>query len=450
MQRCPSSFQPQEIIIMKTFSRKPWVVVSRFGVLHAETQQRILLWILVVGFAITLFLQWYIVMPWLDAISTGFPVLRLRKRNNETTVEASSFDSMQLLLGPCVILFFGLPRKFQHMVLPGVINNVIRPNVQHRCDYYVHYYNDTFEERYSRGADAGRGGILNPAEIKLLERAILTEHENNLREDPQHEYEGKPIIKFVQDSDHSFWERYQSLLQDIHSRKGPDGKLLYIPLSEKNPFPNETIVNIIKMWHSQEAAWKLMESSSSSKHYSRVAMLRSDVLYVTPINIYQLPDGTTDIRNQHAVAPGFGTFPVSDRMMYGPWDAMQIWAAGRFRRLERHVHRVAKMGDGIHSEKFLFHTIFPAIRNAGVPIWKANSDLCFLRIRADDSVRIRDCGRDCVTDHNKKVVEHILQRACTFNATNPDVPFLECNEHLEQHPFGPTKYIQWDGCTWKV
>lgn len=336
------------------------------------------------------------------------------------------------------------------MVLPGVIQNVIRPNIQYRCDYYVHYYNDTFEERYSRGADTGRRGILNPHEIQLLERALWSEQERQLGESAQHPQEGQkiPIIQFIQDSDQSFYERYQSLLHDIDSKKGPDGKLLYIPSSEKNPFPNETIVNIIKMWHSQEAVWKLMESSS--QHYSRVAMLRSDVLYVTPIDIYQLPDGTKDVRNQYAVTPGFGTFPVSDRMMYGPWDAMQIWAAGRFRRLHRHIQRVAQSGDGIHPEKFVFHTLFPAIRDAGVPILKAHSNLCFLRIRADESVRIRDCGRDCVTDHNQQLVEHILQRACLLNATNPDVPFLECNQQLQQHPFEPTNDISWNGCQWKV
>ena len=66
----------------------------------------------------------------------------------------------------------------------------------------------------------------------------------------------------------------------------------------------EVLLNILKMWHSQTKVWKLMEkyeaiavNDDSHKHqledqqpfYSRVAMFRLDVVYITPIDIYKVP-----------------------------------------------------------------------------------------------------------------------------------------------------------------
>lgn len=67
----------------------------------------------------------------------------------------------------------------------------------------------------------------------------------------------------------------------------------------------EVLLNILKMWHSQTKEWKLMEkyeaiavNDDSHKHqledqqpfYSRVAMFRLDVVYITPIDIYKVPN----------------------------------------------------------------------------------------------------------------------------------------------------------------
>jgi hypothetical protein len=94
------------------------------------------------------------------------------------------------------------------------------------------------------------------------------------------------------------------------------------------------------------------------------------------------------------------------------------------------VQRVASTGDGIHPEKYLFHTIFPAIRNAmGVTAILTDPHVCFLRVRSDGSVRIQDCGSRCVTEHNAKAVEHIKQRPCRLNQTNPNLAYLECGEN---------------------
>lgn len=358
-------------------------------------------------------------------------------------------------LGPCAINLYGLPRKFKDMVLPGLITNVIAVNAKYQCDYFVHYF-DRKEESDYRGADVGRGGSIDPEEVKLLTDEV--EHWHTAFASKKDIALRTPTVHFAMDTETSFSKRYKSLLETIYIAKGPTGRPLYLPISEKNPFPNATLANIVKMWHSQETVWNLMEPSTSGKveeqkHYSRVAMLRSDMVYVTPIDIYQLPDGSMDYRNEYAVIPNFGNFPVNDRMILGPADAVKIWAAGRFSRLAEHVQRVAHFGDGIHPEKYLFHTIFPAIRDAGVTILQGNPDLCFLRVRSDSSVRIGDCGRRCVHDRNQKAIEKILLRRCVLNRSNPDVDYLECKDSVQNQDTPltfPTKApTKWESCSWK-
>ena len=68
-----------------------------------------------------------------------------------------------------------------------------------------------------------------------------------------------------------------------------------------------TVDNIVKMWHSIEQAWNLMESHEQSENiqYTRVAMLRSDVVYMTPIDIWETEKmGIRDRTNNVAVIPG--------------------------------------------------------------------------------------------------------------------------------------------------
>jgi len=176
------------------------------------------------------------------------------------------------------------------------------------------------------------------------------------------------------------------------------------------------------MWHSQESVWNLMERNAAQKHYARVAMLRSDVVYMTPLDIYEMGNQskTWDYKNSIAVVPRFARYPVNDRMIYGPYDAVKIWAAGRFSRLNRHavyLQNNSLLGEGIHSERFLKFTIFPAIRKAGVRL-QEKEGLCFLRVRSDHSIRFSDCGKIHVTQNNHKAVERILQRPCHQNWTH--------------------------------
>jgi hypothetical protein len=176
------------------------------------------------------------------------------------------------------------------------------------------------------------------------------------------------------------------------------------------------------MWHSQTAVWNLMEEEQQDKaYYSRVAMLRSDVVYVTPIDIYKTSNSdnqttssmaTMDFENRVAVVPAFAKWPVNDRMIYGPYEAVKIWASERFERLDRHVRRIIPRrapGYGIHSERFVSFSLFSAIQKAGFAI-QEDENICFLRARADESIWINDCGKSDAD--NQVAVERIIARLC--------------------------------------
>ena len=317
------------------------------------------------------------------------------------------FAPEPMVLGPCAINLYGLPRSFKASVLPSLIRNVIRPNVLYKCDYFLHFDNSGFD-RFNGRSD--RVGHINPLDVHLLTKAVHEEYRK--------EGLAPPRVLFSNTTAEEFQQTYEKLLQKIYDDKDEQGNPVYLPLNHKS-YTFSTIENVIKMWHSQEAVWNLMESQSD-KHYSRVAMLRSDVVYVTPIDIYELGDYKKkwDYQNTEAVVPLFARFPVNDRMIYGPYDAVKIWATGRFARLNLHIAHVQKHapGDGLHSERFLQYTIFPAIRQAGVNITMKHG-LCFLRVRADHSVRLSDCGKLHVTHNNHKAVETILGRTCVQNWT---------------------------------
>ena len=91
-----------------------------------------------------------------------------------------------------------------------------------------------------------------------------------------------------------------------------DPRLLYWPVKDKS-YNAQTLANVVKMWHSIQSAFQLTEGV----RYDRVAMLRSDVVYLTPVDIWKYPLSTTrlfasnssqtydyDTRNQYAVVPG--------------------------------------------------------------------------------------------------------------------------------------------------
>jgi hypothetical protein len=340
----------------------------------------------------------------------------------------------------CAINLFGLPRAFQSLVLPSFIQNVIRPNAAHNCDYFVHYYNLTQEA----AGRSGKGGHLNTSEILLLEQHVQHEAPPGQR---------RPKVFFLAEQEEDFWKKYEALISKTHVTKDSKGKFLYFPWKDKSYKNPATVDNIIKMWHSIQSAWLLMErhATEDNVQYSRVAMLRADVMYATSIDIYEVVtnaqnnDTETNVgalfdrENRFAVVPSFAKFPVNDRMIYGPHAAVKIWASERFARLETHVQSILKEkpGWGMHSETFLSHTLFPAIRQAGIEIHE-HPDMCFFRCRADESVWISDCNplpktkaegiaRIGRIQKKKKVVERLLGRQCgNVTALQRSVRAIDC------------------------
>jgi hypothetical protein len=71
----------------------------------------------------------------------------------------------------------------------------------------------------------------------------------------------------------------------------------------------------------------------------------------------------------------------------------------------------------MHSERFLSHTLFPAIREAGFEIHE-HQEMCFFRVRADDTVWVSDCDTGEMTmagrniEEKRKVVEQLIGRQC--------------------------------------
>jgi hypothetical protein len=347
----------------------------------------------------------------------------------------------------CAINLFGLPRAFQSLVLPTLLQNVIRPNAAHNCDYFVHYYNLTQEEP----GRSGHGGHLNPSEILLLEQHVQNEAPAGQR---------RPNVVFLADQEEDFWKRYDTLIQKTRNTKDGKGKFLYYPWKAKTYTHPVTVDNILKMWHSIQSAWLLMERHAAMDNvkYTRVAMLRSDVIYATLIDIYQLDNNSNnnnnnsnnhtastaasiDHENRFAVVPAFGKHPVSDRIIYGPHAAVKIWAAERFSRLEEHVQSILKNdpGWGMHSERFLDHTIFPAIRKLGIGIHE-HPHLCFFRARVDESVWVSDCDgvkkvaaptiAQYLGPDKKGLVERLIGRQCgQITKFTQSVRSLDCKSN---------------------
>ena len=187
-------------------------------------------------------------------------------------IPVSEFNRTTMSAGqPCCALnLYGLPRQFRALVLPGLVKNVIRPNARYKCDYFVHYYSDTLYETDYRGADRGRSGWLDPEEVRLLAGAVRDAHDEYfVRGHGEDDGDAAPPpppprVEFIHDTEESFFRQYDPLLHKIFNERGADGRLLYIPLSEKEPFPNATLVNIVKMFHSQQSVWNLMEPSPAT------------------------------------------------------------------------------------------------------------------------------------------------------------------------------------------
>ena len=68
----------------------------------------------------------------------------------------------------CAICFFGLPRSYKELVLPSIVKNVLEPNLEYKCDIFVHYY---ARKKELKGR-LNPGGEMDPTEIFSLKPAV--------------------------------------------------------------------------------------------------------------------------------------------------------------------------------------------------------------------------------------------------------------------------------------
>jgi hypothetical protein len=200
----------------------------------------------------------------------------------------------------CAILFYGLPRSFRLLVLPSIIRNIIRPNARYQCDYFVHFYDVQSYEAPSR---SGYGGFINTSEILLLQQAVL-EVEQEATMSRETTASSSRTVHFTSDTNASFWQYQNDMYVDwMHKIRTTKGKrrfikqhpvdqhlstqLLYLPVKDAS-YTFQTCENILKMWHSQASVYRLMQQQEQEDfQYTRVALFRSDVVYVTPIDIWK-------------------------------------------------------------------------------------------------------------------------------------------------------------------
>ena len=328
----------------------------------------------------------------------------------------------------CALVFFGLPRAYREMVLPSIIQNILIPNARHQCDIYVHFFLQ-YSEKPGR---KNKGGTVDPQDVFLLESAAKTVAEQygpsfNKR---------VPHVAFTHDTEEEFWDKRRDLLKKYHNTLGPDGKPAYFPWKART-YIKSSLDNMVKQWHSIEYGFKLMEASAKQLNvtYSRVGMFRSDAMYLTEIDIASLDQGVIDTGNNHAVLAPFSQMPVNDRMIYGPYKAVKIWATRRFELIEERVRLRQDPGFEMHSEHFLNASILPEIRELVVEI-HINKDICFVRTRADMSAMVNDCVIGGMTRgwnrvDPKALVENIVQKTCTSYKMGARWTFVGCGDGID-------------------
>jgi hypothetical protein len=269
------------------------------------------------------------------------------------------------------------------MVLPTLVKNVIKVNAQYRCDYYVHYSNATVDIK----RQPGEQGEIQADEIQMLTDAI--------RKVTQRRRLPVPNINYQSITDTEFESMYKDLLQKVRDGKDNNGKLKDSPQKQTNLDYPESPDDTLKSWHTIQSAWNLMKEGETKykKKYTRVAMMRLDVLYMTPIDIIRVNTTLVDTRNKYTVIPWFGS-PINDRLVYGPAKAVEIWSTQRFSQIDDHVARINKIkrGKGIQPERFVKYNLLPRMEK--VSTVDRHNDICFLRVKADGLVWVSDCENE--------------------------------------------------------
>ena len=231
----------------------------------------------------------------------------------------------------CAYLFFGLPREFKTFVLPSINRNIIRVNPQ--CDIFIHTYNVS---SISNGRNGEFNATIDITDVYMLSSSISKTH---LQIETIESFERTRNLTFYREHHHKDWGTYT---------------------------PTD---NMIKQWHSINAAWNMMEQKEremlqrktqrnhamavngtypSKVYYEHVGLFRLDVIFVTPINIFDSNAAVPDFAHHHG--------GVNDRLFYGQHEYAKIFATTRFDSVHEYLQsdRLVQNRDfGLHSEYFV-------------------------------------------------------------------------------------------------
>ena len=165
--------------------------------------------------------------------STIYQATSLSIWMSKTLKFQSDKSPMQRSESRCAINLYGLPRSFKVLVLPSLVKNVILPNAKYNCDYFVHFYNVTFEQK----GRSGNGGEIRPSDIFYIRAPILEAAAmmNSTR---------IPTIAFGSHTDEEFWNQRNDTIQKVRHTRDSDGNLLYFPWKEKSLRYPETTDNV--------------------------------------------------------------------------------------------------------------------------------------------------------------------------------------------------------------
>lgn len=255
-------------------------------------------------------------------------------------------------------------------------------------------------------------------------------------------------VKFINDTDDQFEEKQDENLSRYYGTVDDLGHPAYFPWKERDWKP-DNLVNVVRQWHSIESVFYSMEEYAEQHgiNYTRVGMFRNDAMYLTPIDIMNGDEN-------HVVLPSFASYPVNDRMIYGPYSAVKIWATKRFELIEERLKVPSARGYVMHSERFMVHSIFPSIKTETGISRHIDTDICFLRTRVNSIAVLNDCSRHCMVMKDNETLVKV--KDCVEQKVVRSIPHdeegmkrlvettagLECQEPQFFDSIGWPRYIQ--------
>lgn len=309
--------------------------------------------------------------------NTIVPTCKFQRAKRVPTKRASS----RVGNPPCAINFYGsslsnIASSYETLVLPSIVKNIILPNVGYECDYFAHYYIDNGSNNEDEGKENDKEDEdedSHPTEAVLLQEQMdLIARKKKLSR--------VPSVAYVQETGEDIMKKYEGLIRDQMMLTSNNSEpIQYYTGIESNSTQLKQIITAVKRWHSMEVSWKIMEqsaapsSSGGDYQYERVAMISSDVVYVTPMDIFRDGYGNLDNENEYAVIPTFSSespAAATDYMVYGPAETVKLWATNRFEllKISGDLHSPSSsssLNHLLHPESFWEHALFPQMKEWG-------------------------------------------------------------------------------------